>query len=117
MSVVATDEMVEVARIPTCVMPHGSRITPDGTKQYSGCMMNDMAVEIDTRTFGVSRHFVLTRGKEMGMSGPPAVRSMANTHDMSGHGMEPPKPGDVSCPPTWVQPSADGKRIFVACNK
>ncbi|HET7188952.1 MAG TPA: hypothetical protein VFI52_12400, partial [Gemmatimonadaceae bacterium] len=24
---------------------------------------------------------------------------------------------DVSCSPTWVQPSADGSRIFVACNK
>ena len=31
--------------------------------------------------------------------------------------MEPPKPGDVSCSPTWAQPSADGARIFVACNK
>ena len=31
--------------------------------------------------------------------------------------MEPPTPGDVSCSPTWAQPSADGKRLFVACNK
>jgi DNA-binding beta-propeller fold protein YncE len=31
--------------------------------------------------------------------------------------MEPPKPGDVSCSPTWAQPSADGSRVFVACNK
>jgi YVTN family beta-propeller protein len=31
--------------------------------------------------------------------------------------MEPPKPGDVSCSPTWVQPSADGSHIYVACNK
>jgi DNA-binding beta-propeller fold protein YncE len=36
---------------------------------------------------------------------------------MGGHGMEPPKPGDVSCSPTWAQPSADGSRLFVACNK
>jgi DNA-binding beta-propeller fold protein YncE len=36
---------------------------------------------------------------------------------MAGHGMEPPKPGDVSCSPTWAQPSADGARLFVACNK
>jgi DNA-binding beta-propeller fold protein YncE len=33
------------------------------------------------------------------------------------HGMEPPKPGDVACSPTWAQPSADGRRVFVACNK
>ncbi|MEO6529166.1 MAG: YncE family protein [Gemmatimonadaceae bacterium] len=119
-SIVSTDEMVEVARVETCTMPHGSRINAAGTKQYSACMMDDVAVEIDTRAFGVSRHFMLTRGKEMGMQGAPAKRTKsgaAAAHDMGGHGMEPPKPGDVSCSPTWVQPSADGSRIFVACNK
>jgi DNA-binding beta-propeller fold protein YncE len=121
MSIVSTDEMVEVARVTTCTMPHGSRINPQGTKQYSGCMMDDMAVEIDTRDFSVSRHFMLTKGKEKGMAGAPAQHRMAAVgqaaHDMSGHGMEAPKPGDVSCSPTWVQPSSDGARIFVACNK
>ena len=34
-----------------------------------------------------------------------------------GHGLEPPKPGDVSCSPTWAQPSSDGASVFVACNK
>jgi DNA-binding beta-propeller fold protein YncE len=121
MSIVSTDEMVEVARVTTCTMPHGSRINPQGSKQYSGCMMDDMAVEIDTRDFGVSRHFMLTKGKEKGMPGAPAQHRMAAGdqagHDMSGHGMDAPKPGDVSCSPTWVQPSADGAKIFVACNK
>jgi DNA-binding beta-propeller fold protein YncE len=115
MSVVAADEMVEVARIPTCTMPHGSRINPQGTKQYSGCMMDDLAVEIDTRSFGVSRYFMLSKGKEMGMVGAPTA--MSSGQAMSGHGMEPTKPGDVSCSPTWVQPSADGAWIFIACNK
>jgi DNA-binding beta-propeller fold protein YncE len=31
--------------------------------------------------------------------------------------MEPPKPGNVSCSPTWAQPSPDGSRLYVACNK
>lgn len=31
--------------------------------------------------------------------------------------MEPPRPGDVGCSPTWAQPSADGARVWVACNK
>jgi DNA-binding beta-propeller fold protein YncE len=35
---------------------------------------------------------------------------------MSGHGSEPPKPGDNSCSPTWAEPSADGSSVFVACN-
>lgn len=119
MSIVAADEMVEVARVTTCTMPHGSRINPQGTKQYSGCMMDDLAVEIDTRGFGVSRHFLLTKGKEQGMLGAPAQHAGADhaAHDMTGHGMTMPKPGDVSCSPTWVQPSSDGSRIFVACNK
>lgn len=116
-SIVATGEMIEVARVTTCTMPHGSRINVQGTKQYSACMMDDMAVEVDTRGFAVSRHFLLTKGKEMGMQGAPAQRGTSAAHDMGGHGMEPPKPGDVSCSPTWVQPSTDGNRIFVACNK
>jgi DNA-binding beta-propeller fold protein YncE len=123
-SVVATEPMLEVARIQTCTMPHGSRLNPQGTKQYSACMMDDMLVEIDTHTLKVSRHFLLTKGKEMGMNGPPNVShaGMASMPgmtgmDMGGHGMEPPKLGDNSCSPTWAQPSADGSAIFVACNK
>ena len=117
-SIVATGEMVEVARVPTCTMPHGSRINAQGTKQYSACMMDDMAVEIDTRAFTVARHFVVGRGKERGVPGaPPAKGAPHAAHGAGGHGMEPPKPGDVSCSPTWVQPSADGSRVFVACNK
>ncbi|MDX2042809.1 MAG: YncE family protein [Acidobacteriota bacterium] len=118
-SVVLTDEMQEIARIPTCTMPHGSRFNPAGTKHYSACMMDDMLVEIDTATLKASRHFILTKGKEAGMNGSPqmhAAKSHAG-HDAGGHGLEPPKPGDVGCSPTWAQPSADGSKVFVACNK
>lgn len=123
-SVVATEPMMEVARIPTCTMPHGSRLNPQGTKHYSACMMDDMLVEIDTSTLKVSRHFILTKGKEMGMTGaqaslpasPPVAKSGEHKHNTGGHGMEPPKPGDISCSPTWAQPSADGSSIYVACN-
>jgi DNA-binding beta-propeller fold protein YncE len=127
-SVVSTPTMTEVARIQTCTMPHGSRLNPQGTKQYSACMMDDMLVEIDTRTLKVARHFVVTRGKEVGMTG--ALRAPVDTtsksgmghkhmsaKDSGGHGMEAPKPGDESCQPTWAQPSADGSSIYVACNK
>ncbi|MGH7674526.1 MAG: YncE family protein, partial [Gemmatimonadales bacterium] len=72
-SVVATDPMLEIARIPTCTMPHGSRLNPQGTRQYSACMMDDMLVEIDTRTLAVSRRFVLTKGQEHGETGPLVV--------------------------------------------
>jgi len=120
-SIVAAGEMLEVARVQTCTMPHGSRFNPQGTKHYSACMMDDMLVEIDTRTLKVSRHFLLTQGKEMGMTGAPHARGGGGhagmRMDTGGHGMETPKPGDVSCSPTWAQPSADGASVFVACNK
>lgn len=122
-SLVATEPMMEVARIQTCAMPHGSRFNPQGTKHYSACMMDDILVEIDTQTLKVSRHFLLTRGQEMGMSGAPTssasakAASSAKHMDMGGHGMESPRAGDVSCSPTWAQPSITGSSIFVACNK
>jgi len=118
-SVVAANEMVEIARIKTCTMPHGSRVTADGTKHYSACMMDDELVEIDARKLQPARHFSLARGKEHGMAGAPPVRGAAShaSHDAGGHGMEPPKPGDQSCSPTWAEPSPDGTVVWVACNK
>ena len=101
-SVVATDEMVEVKRVTTCTMPHGSRLNPQGTKHYSACMMDDMLAEIDTQTFEVSRYFMLSAGKEMGMTGAPDKQM---------------KMSDLTCVPTWAQPSNDGSEIYVACNK
>jgi DNA-binding beta-propeller fold protein YncE len=65
-------------------------------------MMSDALVEIDTDQFAVDRHFLLTKGSEMGASGPvPAGMKM----------------GAITCSPTWAQPSVDGKTVWVACNK
>src|SRR5262245_60526902 len=76
-SVVATDEMLEIARTTTCTMPHGSRLNPQGTRHYSACMMDDMIVEIDAQTFAIRRHFMVGAGKEAGMEGPPAAMTHA----------------------------------------
>jgi DNA-binding beta-propeller fold protein YncE len=103
-SVVATDQMIEVKRIPTCTMPHGSRLNHEGTRHYSVCMMDDMLVEIDTRKFSVDRYFMLSKGKEMGMSGAP------DPHAMPDH-------KSATCTPTWAQPSNDGAIVYVACNQ
>ena len=109
-SVVATDQMIEVKRITTCTMPHGSRLNHAGTRHYSACMMDDMLVEIDTSKFAVSRYFLLTPGKEMGMTGAPyAAGADQKMHTMADH-----KP---VCTPTWAQPSNDGSIIYVACNQ
>lgn len=132
-SVVYTPTMTEVAQIETCTMPHGSRIEPAGTMHYSGCMMDDQLVEIDTRSFAVTRRFSLAKGKEgpIGpakamagheMHGTPAAGAKADSatpaapHQMDmtqGHGAS----MSASCSPTWAQPSADGRTVFAVCNK
>ncbi len=128
-SVIYTPTQTEVARVVTCTMPHGSRIDPSGRFHYSGCMMDDQLVEIDTRTFTVSRRFSLAKGAErpldkadrgeMGahlqtaaVPGKPAVDPADVGYQGMRHQMKP-----NSCSPTWAQPSADGKKVYVACNK
>jgi DNA-binding beta-propeller fold protein YncE len=142
-SVVYTPTNTEVARTTTCTMPHGSRIDPSGRNQYSTCMMDDQLVEIDARTFDVSRRFSVAKGKE----GPIALSAMAGHEHMddgrrtTGDKSAPKKPAPIpggqvnqfptpepgqsglhtmapaSCSPTWAQPSANGSKIYVACNK
>jgi len=102
-SVVYTPDMVEVEQIETCVMPHGLRVGVDGVFLYTNCMMDDQLVEIDTRSFRVSRRFSVYRGEEGRIDqwppeGGPLRR--ANT-----------------CSPTWVEPAVDGRSVWVACNK
>jgi len=111
-SVVDTNEMVEVARISTCIMPHGSRIARDGRHQYSACMMNDLLVEIDTENMRVSRSFRVSAGKEQSMTGMPQEK----TEQHEGMTM-PMNMAGITCSPTWAQPSSDGSRVYVACNK
>lgn len=114
-SVVYAGDMLEVRRIPTCVMPHGSRLSPDGRRQYSACMMSDELVEIDADRMAVSRHFMLEPGAERGMSWAPGA--MAKAEGSDGHDMRPARPGHVGCSPTWAQPSVDGRTVWVACSQ
>ena len=131
-SVVYGEQMAEVARVTTCTMPHGSRLSPDGRRHYSACMMDEMLVEIDGRTFTPTRNFMLTKGKEHGGSGspqahlaamraggalPPAGGAHGPGHQADGHGTAAPPANATTCSPTWAQPSADGRVVWVACNK
>ncbi len=106
-SVIETARMLEVSRIETCTMPHGSRLSPDGRLHYSTCMMDDVLVEVDAWSLAVRRHIRLTPGQEGGGEGPPPLAH----HAHHGHGSHQPV-----CSPTWAQPSADGTHIYVACN-
>lgn len=125
-SVVFTPNHTEVARIVTCTMPHGSRVDPGGTRQYSTCMMDDQLVEIDTRTFELSRRFSLAKGKEGPVVDEHAGHAMPTPAGAPRPVIDPAEVGyagmkhdmaPATCSPTWAQPSFDGKKIFVACNK
>ena len=113
-SVVYAESMTEVKRITTCVMPHGSRLSPDGSRHYSVCMMNDALIEIDANQMAVARHFMLRKGGEHGVAGPPSAMAMSGD---DGHAMTPARPDEVSCSPTWAEPARDGRTVWVACNK
>src|SRR5687768_11831175 len=84
-SVIYTPTNTEVVQTTTCTMPHGSRVNAQGTKQYSTCMMDDQLVELDTRTFTVSRRFGVAKGKE----GPVVDQHAAHAATGEKHKMPP----------------------------
>lgn len=115
-SVVETSTMTEVKRIPTCLMPHGSRFDPAGARHYSACMMDDTLVEIDTSKLRVSRYFITTAGKEHGGDGLPPASRTSEGGEHAGHGADSGTAATKACSPTWAQPAASGRSVFVACN-
>jgi YVTN family beta-propeller protein len=68
-------------------------------------MMDDVLIEIDTELMAVSRHFMLRPGMEHGVAGPARADGHAAMSDAS------------ACSPTWAQPSADGRTLWVACSR
>ena len=54
-SVVDPSRMIEVGRVTTGAMPHGSRLSPEGTRHYSVSMMGGMLYEVDALSLEVSR--------------------------------------------------------------
>lgn len=107
-SAVFAPMMEEIAQIETCVMPHGSRVSHDGARHYSTCMMSDQLVETTVQGLGVSRRMVLTGGREHVMAGDHTMDGVEmGAMDMSAEGI---------CKPTWVLLSPDDTRIYVPCN-
>jgi DNA-binding beta-propeller fold protein YncE len=117
-SVVYTPVMQEIARIPTCLMPHGLRVAADGSKAWMTCMMDDKLVEMDPVGYKVTRVLSVKPGAERvtttGSAMLPGEEHAHGTmsHDAPGSGGAP-----VSCAPSWVQPTSDGRRLYLACNR
>lgn len=102
-SVVETASMVEIGRVTTCAMPHGSRLSPDGRRLYTVCMMDDQLVEIDALDLEVTRRMHLAPGAERALM-PETTEAAVESES------------GAKCKPTWVQPSPDGRSAYVACN-
>jgi DNA-binding beta-propeller fold protein YncE len=117
-SVVYTPAMQEIARIPTCLMPHGMRVARDGSRSWMTCMMDDKLVEMDPGSYGITRVLVVKPGAERVVVTTSAMLpgEMDHGHGTASHDAPGSRTG-ASCAPTWVQPSADGSRLYVACNR
>lgn len=115
-SVVYTPEMIEIARVQTCLMPHGSRVRADGTRQYSACMHSERLVEIDVESFEISAQFDLSPGRE----GPFVGEAAEGAGGGTGGEMDHAAMADRVCSPTWVEPAAGVRAdrfVYVACNR
>ena len=131
-SVVDPQDMIELTKVTTGPMPHGSRISADGMHQYSVSMMSGELFEISTIDLKVSRKLDLEK-KGMGHAkmaqGEKKMKAM--NHDMMeadqmghakkemkgmGHSMDGKEMKHSMVKPTWVIPHPEGGRVYVAGN-
>lgn len=121
-SVVDPEEMIEVQRIETGVMPHGSRISPDGMHHYSVGMMSGELFEINTLRLKVDRVLKLDgeEKKEMasmgGMDHSQMDHGNMDHSKMSQGGMNHEKMFHSKVKPTWVIPHPTNNKVYVAGN-
>ncbi len=139
-SVVYAPEMMEMTKVETCLMPHGSRVNAGGTRHYSACMHSDQLVEIDLSSLTVSGRFLVTPGRERsleleGASGPVKHAMQEGASDAeaaepdgapaaeappASPAMQHAPEGVPPCSPTWVEPGQGAgadRVVYVACNR
>ena len=109
-SIVDPEEMIEIKRVETGVMPHGSRLTNDGLKQYSVAMMSGMRYEIDVLQFDISRTLFTGRNKQTNMQ--HSMGSMDHNKPMKKHT----KHKMPKEKPTWVYPHPADTHVYVVNN-
>ena len=127
-SVVDPETMTEIKKITTGAMPHGSRMSPDGLKQYSVSMMSSELYEIDALDLSVSRKMNLEnkipKKKKMSMNHSMDNKKMMNStkemnhsNNMKEHVMEMKNSMHMSdVKPTWVIHHPNKKTLYVAGN-
>jgi YVTN family beta-propeller protein len=121
-SVVDPVTMTEIKKITTGTMPHGSRISPDGMHHYSVAMMSGELFDINTVTLEVDRVLDLDKAVEhMGMDHSKMNHEEMDHSKMDHGNMDHSKMGHEGMKhskikPTWVIPSPDGEKLYVAAN-
>lgn len=113
-SVVDPETMTEITRIKTGSMPHGSRITSDGLKQYSVAMMSGELFEIDALSLEVSRILDLEDHSKMDHS--KMDHSKMNDSKMDHSKMDHSEMKHSNVKPTWVIPHPKKNVIYIAGN-
>ncbi len=104
-SVVEAETMIEVAQIPTGIMPHGARLDAKGMRLYSVNMMSDELMEFDALRFEVNRRLSLVD--------PDTQSGDVHQH---GEGHETGYPMSKVVQPTWVTPPTPQGKVYVAGN-
>ena len=127
-SVVDPETMTEIKKITTGAMPHGSRMSPDGLKQYSVSMMSSELYEIDALDLSVSRKMNLENKipekKKMSTNHSMDNKKMMNStkemnhsNNMKEHVMKMKSSMHMSdVKPTWVIHHPNKKTLYVAGN-
>ncbi len=118
-SVVDPEAMVEIQRIETGVMPHGSRISPDGLYHYSVGMMSGELFEINTLRLKVERVLKLDGEEKKEMDGMASMGGMDHSqmdHSKMNHGNTGGKMFHSAVKPTWVIPHPTNNKVYVAGN-
>lgn len=120
LSIVYAPTLTEIARIESCLMPHGSRSNAAGTRHYHVCMHSDQLVALEVPAFRIAHRYSLAPGRE----GLLDVDDAGAAHHAPGHAPPAPagapQPEERTCGPTWVAPGggdAAGRVVYVACNR
>ncbi len=118
-SVVDPETMTEITRIKTGSMPHGSRITSDGLKQYSVAMMSGELFEIDALSLEVTRILDLEDHSKMDhskMDHSKMEQSKMNDSKINYSNMDHSEMKHSNIKPTWVIPHPNKNVIYIAGN-
>jgi len=118
-SIVDPEEMIEIDRVETGIMPHGSRLLNNGLKHYSVAMMSGTLYEMDAMTMQISRTMSTASPKMNDHSGHNMKKMDHSNMKMGGmkkgamakmkHKMPPEKP-------TWVYPHPNDELLYVVNN-